>query len=200
MTHSIPPGFVPLDQHGLTGVVADIADIAVQIEQYHHALGWDGLPYLYSIHRRDDGPIPCANGNYDIQRSVLGAQLHPRLELRAIAQALRHDPDLRGGFFGPDAPVAHALCHEAWAAPGTLDEIDPATMRYSGPHPADRVGGAEIRISTAVIGAHLILVIRQRGHEPLINHVSGDDHDGAGRRWLGAMLDLLREIHRHSRT
>ena len=128
-------------------------------------------------------------GKLETNRVRLGLQHHPALELRALADGMRHFPfaaELTESIFTNPA-LAHLLISETWenrtfTGPEERD-ADPRRL-------ADILGSVEVRYCVGVMGARWIALSRVRGAQPQLIEPEGDSLEIGGR-----MFDALKDYH-----
>lgn len=171
---------VPVTDHGQTGYMGKLIEVAVLLERFHHEHGWDGLPaVVYEVGRLNDGSLVP-------EPFLLGLREHPRVELAAIAQLAETVPLPPRQDDWP-WPLSHVLVMEAWAHDIPPDQREGRKL-------ADIPGAVELRQAVAVAGARAFQVTRIRGHEPRV--MLENDHVMF---LTGGMAESLKRLHRATR-
>lgn len=179
----------PVYDHGETGELGDMATLLAGVEGAHHKRGWDETaPTLYQVCR------PPGVDGYEVAAHPLEMpDVHPRDELATMARVL-NDPIggevlVRQIQMYPWPPFAHLAVFEAWQGVATAEEFAAELAGHAAKSTtslADTPGSVEIRIGLAVVGDVVMVVNRERGHEPRFSR----DSERAT-EWGGPLIESL---------
>lgn len=171
-------------KHDLSELPGEVADLMIQLEEAHHARGWNSNPpTIYRVSRE----------NERLRHSSirLGADgMHPRDDLRLLADITQTAAYMTGErlMFSSSA-VAHMLIMESWVNLNFTSHDE----RHADPRDlADIPGSREARFCLAIVGDQALTLTRIRGDKPDIQEC---DTSGL----TGEMAESLKMIHAASR-